>query len=262
MTETTNTEQISKGLPTSLADLVTFDWEAGKDVQVTCPECKGSFMHNEHLARVFPNTHWDDCCDAVMAMRVQEEMADKLDLSEKIRATIPLLYQDTDLERLPYPQRQEVLSWENKPKAQGLWILGDTRTGKTRTLCLLLEQLMDQGHEVQAFFHGAFNDDLLEVLRSERSFKAWKRKICRVPVLALDDLFSNKQTERSETALFEVLDERVSNYKATLVTTHVTGKDARSIFHSEKRGEAFFARVREFFKVIPFTKDTQGGLKI
>jgi DNA replication protein DnaC len=126
----------------------------------------------------------------------------------------------------------------------------------------LLEKLLEQGHEVMAFFHGAFYDDLLEVLRSERSFKAWKRKISRVPVLVLDDLFSNKQTERSESALFEIMDERVCNYKPTLVTTQVTGKDARSRFHSQKRGEAFFARVREFFKVIPFTKDTQGDLKV
>ena len=262
MTETMQTQQISEALPTCLADLVTFDWEAGKDVEVTCPECKAKFLHNEHLARVFPNTHCDDCCESVMARRVQEDMADRLDFSEKVQATIPQLFHDTDLERLPYPQRQQVLSWDNKPKGMGLWIAGDTRTGKTRTLCLLLEQLMEEGQEVEAFFHGAFNDDLLEVLRSERSFKAWKRKICRVPVLALDDLFSSKMTERSETALFEILDDRVSNYRPTLVTTQVTGKDARSRFHSTKRGEAFFARVREFFKVIPFTKDTQSALKV
>ena len=147
-------------------------------------------------------------------------------------------------------------------KGLGLWIVGDTRTGKTRTLCLLIEQLQEQGKEVQAFFHGAFYDDLLEVLRSERSFKAWKRKICRVPVLALDDLFSNKMTERSEAALFEILDERVSNYRPTLVTTQVTAKDAKARFHSKKRCEGFFARVTEFFKVIPFKKDTQGDLKV
>ena len=252
---------ISKDLPRTLSDLVEFDWEAGKDVEVTCPGCQGTFMHNEHLNRVFKDTHCDDCCEEHMIKQVKQEL-NVVAAIERARLTIPPRYQNTDLERLPWPQRQEVLAWDGKPKGQGLWLMGDTRTGKTRTLCKLLEKLIEDGQEVMAFFHGAFGDDLLEVMRSERSYKAWKRKVTGSPILVIDDLFSNKMTERSESALFEILDERIAWFRPTFVTTQVTAKDAKAKFHSQHRGQAFFARVKEFFKVHAFTVDKQEAMKV
>jgi DNA replication protein DnaC len=251
-------------LPTTFVDLLEFDWEAGKDVKVTCPECHGTFMHNEHLAAVFPGTHCDDCCESVMAKKAQEELTvtHTQALVEKVQQIIPPLYQETDPEKLPYAPRQEVMAWEDRRNAKGLWMVGDTRTGKTRTLCLLLERLLKEGKEVRAFFHGGFTDDLLEVLRSERSFKAWKRKVTKTPIMAIDDLFSNKMTERSEAALFEILDERIAWQRPTFVTTQVTAKDALSRFHSTKRCEGFFSRVKEFFQIIPFAQDKQEEMKV
>lgn len=249
-------------MPTQFIDLLEMDWEAGDDIHVRCPECKGTFLHNEHLARVFPETHCDDCCESIMQRLAHEDAMQGKEVvaaNDKIKGMIPSLYLDTDLERLPYPQRQKALDFNpNQPK--GLWMVGHTRTGKTRTLCLLIEKLIREGHEVDAQFHGRFTDDLLEVIRSERSFKAWKNKMARVPILAIDDLFSNKLTERSEASLFEILDERVSWKRPTLVTTQVTAKDAQARFHSTKRCQAFFARVKEFFTIVAFKKDTQGEL--
>ena len=259
-TPQTSDQEPGLDLPTQFVDLLEMDWEAGDDVQVTCPECQGTFLHNEHLNRIFPNTHCDDCCESVMAKKVAEANAvNPVSMQDKITSTIPRIHLDTELERLPYPQRQQVLNWE-ATQAKGLWLVGHTRTGKTRSLCMLIEKLIRAGHEVDAHFHGRFTDDLLEVIRSERSFKAWKNKISRVPVLAIDDLFSNKMTERSEASLFEILDERISWERPTLVTTQVTAKDAQERFHSAKRCHAFFARVKEFFTIVPFHKDTQGEL--
>ena len=251
-------------MPTTFVDLLEMDWEAGADVKVVCPACQGSFMHNEYLASVFPGTHCDDCCEAVMAKKVQESLvsSDPVALADVVTKTIPPLYLETDPERLPYQPRQEVLAWDYRPGAKGLWLVGDTRAGKTRTLCLLIERLLGEGVEVNAHFHGEFTDNLLEVMRSEKSYKALKFKLAKAQVLVIDDLFSGKLTERSESALFEILDERIAWKRPTLVTTQVTGKDAKARFHSQKRCQGFFSRVKEFFTIVPFSNAKQGGLEL
>jgi len=262
---TSDTEKrVGEALPLQFVDLLEIDWEAGEDVKVTCPECFGNFMHNEYLARVFPNTHCDDCCETLWEKKIQEDLTFTLpgQIDETIKATIPPLYTNTDPERLPYKARQDVMAWEGKRGGPGLWMVGDTRTGKTRTLCLLLTQLMEQGNEVMAFFHGAFTDDLIDVLRSSRSFKGWKAKVTNAPILALDDLFAQKLTERAEATTFEILDQRIAWNRPTIITTQVTAKEAKTRVQCPKRCEAFFARVKEFFTLVPFRNDTQEDLKL
>jgi len=200
---------------------------------VNCDECVEDYVRR---AGIPPET--------LKATKVQT-------VREAVEALIPPLYRETDPERLHYRQRQEVMAWEPKSGGKGIWLLGKTRTGKTRTICLLLERLIGEGHRIRAFFHGSFGDDLMEVIRSDRSFRAWKRSVVNAPVLFIDDLFANKLTERVETATFEIIDERIAYLRPTIVTTQLTRKEAVGRFHSSKRCDALFGRVREFFHVIP-----------
>ena len=239
-------------------------YKKAPDVEWTCPECGKREMENEVLVAVSPHAICDECL--VKLKRAEEgQSAEVVALQDKIDNAIPPIYQTTDPERLPWKQRDQVLAWkvpEDKTKAKGLWIVGDTRTGKTRTLCLLLKRLIREGQQVRTFFHGAFPDQLLEVIRSERSFRAWKREIARADILVIDDLFSFKMTERVESSIFEILDERIAYYRPTLVTTQLTGKDARERFQSLKRCEAFFARIEEFFVIVPTKQPKQDKMKL
>ena len=255
--------KVGDALPLEFADLLEIDWEAGEKVQVTCPECFGNFMHNEYLARVFPNTHCDDCCVTLWEKKVREESDFALpgQIGETIKATIPPLYTNTDPERLPYKAKSTALAWDGKRGGKGLWLLGDTRTGKTRTLCLLLTKLMEAGNDVLAFFHGDFSDELVDNYRT-RSYKAWKAKVTNAPILAIDDIFAQKLTERAEANTFEILDQRIAWNRPTIITTQVTAKEAKSRFQCPKRCEAFFARVEEFFVLVPFTKTKQEDLPL
>ena len=102
----------------------------------------------------------------------------------------------------------------------------------------------------------------MEVIRSERAFRKWKAEIVKADILVIDDLFSEKLTERGEASLFEIIDARICFHKPTLLTTQVTKKDARPRFHSPARYEAFFSRIVEFFQVIRTGKPIQEELKV
>lgn len=227
-----------------------------EDVAWSCPECgnPGEPVNPAFLAS-FPNLICDDCYSSTKTAKVE---ARKIEEAEERGQVIPEIYQETDPNHpgLNYRARSEIMSW-NLHKGKGLWVVGDTRTGKTRCVCLLVQELIKKGHKVRAFFHGSFGDELLEVIKSDKSFRVWKSKIMQAPVLFIDDLFASKMTDRTEATLFDILDARITYRKPTLVTTQLTGKEARSFFHSEQRLRAFFARVQEFFQVVTIEKETQ-----
>ncbi len=231
------------------------------DCEHPCKVCGKSIPYNSTLQSL----GWGKglVCDPCFAARDQVTKAEPINIvtpQVEINRLIPPLYRETDPERLPYAERQAVVSW-HPGRSKGLWIHGETRRGKTRSMCLLLEKLIREGKKVRAFFHGSFGVDLVEVMRSERSFRAWKWEITRADVLVIDDLFADKITERIETAIFEIFDERISFNRPTIVTTQMTKKRAKDRFHSEARCDAFFARIKEFFQLVRFTKDLQTELE-
>ena len=231
------------------------------DCKHPCRTCGKSIPYNSALQSL----GWGAglVCDPCFASRDRDTKTERINIVSpqgEIERLIPPLYRDTDPERLPYAERQTVLQW-TPGRSRGLWIHGETRRGKTRTMCLLLEKMIREGKKVRAFFHGSFGVDLVEVMRSERSFRAWKWEITRADVLVIDDLFADKITERIETAIFEIFDERISFNRPTIVTTQVTKNIAKKRFHSEPRCDAFFARIKEFFQGVQFTKDLQTELE-
>lgn len=179
-------------------------------------------------------------------------------VNEQLEKVVPPLYRETDRARLERETTAEqvatVLAWTPENKKKGLALVGDTRAGKTRTLCLLLEKLIRDRQKVRAFFHGSFYDEMLETIRSDRNFRKWKTGIMDEPVVAIDDLFAEKLTERGEASLFEILDARLCHHRPTFITTQVGKREGLGRFASVKRAEAFFARLDEFYQVVPCGK--------
>lgn len=226
-----------------------------EDVDWNCPQCgePGDPINPAVLASI-PNCICEPCYQRGKSAKIKEF---KLIKSEERKNEIPEIYQETDPDHpginLPSTKtnnaRLEILSW-NQYSNLGLWVVGDTRTGKTRSVCLLMQSLIDQGKEVKAFFHGSFGDQILEVLKSDNSFRAWKSQVMRAEILFIDDLFASRMTERTESTLFDVIDARITYKKPTLITTQLTGKEAKESFNSSQRLQAFFARINEFFQVV------------
>lgn len=232
-------------------DLGTF-LKACKEVERPCPKCGEVELWREIEVAVFENLKCEKC-----VQEYQNEQKGPLRVNlidQKQSQVIPPIYLQTDRQRLAsecsYRQIREAEDWSFEKEKKSLALFGPTRAGKTRTLCLLLQRLISQGKKVKAYFNGFLLDEIIERIRSEKNLKVWKKELLEVEYLAIDDLFSEKLTERGEATLFELLDLRIAYEKPTIITTQIDKTEGMKRFASPERASAFFARLSEFFQVI------------
>ena len=224
-----------------------------------CPHCGRIEKWTALEVAAYAALACDLCCEEHHKNKGQGSEPVAL-VRDEIEKVIPPLYRETDRARLEKETTTEqvaaVMEWTPNQKKKGLALIGDTRAGKTRTLCLLLDKLIKDRQKVRAFFHGSFYDEMLETIRSDRNFRKWKTALIEEPVVAIDDLFAEKLTERGEASLFEILDARICHHRPTFITTQVGKREGLNRFASVKRAEAFFARLKEFYQLISCGKAT------
>ena len=193
----------------------------------------------------------DPCCEAYQTEQANEPTYEPW--QDKIEDLIPVFYRETDLKRLPKAGKDNlanIISWDLKRK-KGLYLLGDSRQGKTRSLCLLLIQLHKQRTRFKAFFAGDFHTELVDAKRGTQYLK-WFKEVTTVPVLAIDDLFAEKLTETTQKGLFEVIEQRMARKLPNLISTQVKSKEAIELFIDKRRGHALLERLRETSEVFIF----------
>jgi hypothetical protein len=193
----------------------------------------------------------DTCCDAH-----HEKEANELPTGgylPPLDELIPVFYRETEIGRLPKAGKinlANILTWDLNRK-KGLYLLGDSRQGKTRSLCLLLSQLHKQRVPFKAFFAGDFHTELVDAKRGTQ-YRQWFKEVTTVPVLAIDDLFAEKLTETTQKGLFEVIEQRMARKLPNLITTQVKSKEAIELFIDKRRGHALLERLRETSEVFIF----------
>ena len=258
-----NTASTSTAEPSasSLSDLVTErpDWESAPDVQITCPHCKTTHWHNKWLASIFPNTPCDPCSESYKARLEESAYQDTISTTKDFLDTfLPVSLQNTDPDKIPdQSAMKKTLAWKPNTSGKGLTLTGPSRSGKTRSLALLLKRLVEKHHlQPMTFFPGEFHVELIEHIRSERNYKRWRNKISSTPILAIDDLFAETLTPRTESAYFEILDSRINNALPTFFTTQFNAKDAANLFNSKNRANAFLNRLNENTTIIPFANQS------
>lgn len=157
-------------------------------------------------------------------------------------------YSNTLVEKLP-KQRQSrlVLAW-NGPLGLNLW--GPPRTGKTRTLYMLLKRLHYSGKHVKPLSPLDVSNEL-----ESRSYHraAWLSRLASVDVLALDDVDKLNLTTEMERSLFCVLDKRAAHNKPVFFTQNSNADEFAKRF---KLGGPLLGRVREFCQSIYFGDST------
>ena len=166
----------------------------------------------------------------------------------------PPAFQQTDISKLPPSAKwKEVKSWEYGEK--GLVVHGDSRTGKTRCLWLLLKKLIiEEGRRVSYF---AAEDLAIEIAESFRDSHAighhnLMADFRSVPVLVIDDLGKEVMTPRVESSLFKIIRSRGDHLKPTIITTNYSGEELIKRFRDESTAIPFILRLQEFCHFIPF----------
>ena len=190
----------------------------------------------------------------------RKERTDEVTIKIK-ESIIPPLYRSTDLLVCLMRKQGRFLNGNRPSRAKDCGS-SETPDGKD-SISLSPDRATDRARvSSSSFLSWQFQRRTRRVIRSEKSFRKWKRDITSAPILAIDDLFASKLTERVEESLFDILDERISWNRPTIVTTQVTKNEATHRFHSPQRHQAFFARIKEFFEVVPFLEPIQDKLKI
>jgi len=234
------------------------------DIVVPCRECEKDVPYKSSTLAFFDNNPrivvCDDCCNEANH-REQVKTHFKAPMLP-LEHCIPVYYLETDFNKLPDPAKgiwrygYEYINKEkervsNPPiqkwdpnQSRGIYILGASRTGKTRTLCTLLRRIHGEGVNFKLFEAGQFHAALNDAKRSS-FYTRWRDEVISYPVLAIDDLFAEKLTETVQAGLFEIVEQRMGRKLPILITTQVKRDDAIKQFADPRRGEAFLNRLKE-----------------
>ena len=243
------------------------------DVHEPCGACGTQLQWNSNLISMWGkgSVICDECCNQRRdEARAFEESALEGKVQTSIEKVIPPLYLDTDPEKLPKQELDQILAWRYEPQdekymsmpCKGIYAIGPTRAGKTRAICLLVTRLIEEGRNVQCLFAGELQTQMMEHMRSERGYAAWKRDLINADVLFLDDLFNERVTPRTESTWFEIIDGRMNYKRPTLITSQYSARDAVKLFSEARRGAAMLNRLRETSHVIAFGDSLQGELPV
>lgn len=208
---------------------------------------------------------WCDTCFAAQVKRGQDEAqaARTHQRTQAYELLCPPVYRDTNVDRLPCARAsvEAVALWaklcptlgpRNAPSdvRAALLLHGPTRTGKTRLALLALKHLVAaRGCGARLYLPGDFAREIADAYRHGEERGLW-HTLTTVEVLMLDDLGKEKLTDRVEAFLFELLENRFSWRRCTILTTNHTGDDLASRFFEPERGAALVARLREFCQAV------------
>lgn len=199
----------------------------------------------------------DPCLERLLEQDRKENRSDQTKFHQQpLESLIRPLYMDTDYHKLPKEAQvvwKSLMHWSPN-QGKGVYMLGNTRMGKTRLLTLLLRKMHEDGHPFKIFYAGEFHQELGAAKRSSH-YHSWRDEVVNIPILAIDDLFAEKITPTIEAGLFEVINQRMERKLPLLCTTQVRKSDAIARFEDSLRGKALLARFAETCTPYIFNQD-------
>lgn len=223
-----------------------------------CKTCHAEFERRVLIlfgARHFVGENCDACVTKENNARKAEIDAENAAERETEWVGIcPLIYRDTNPNdsRLAKEAVSAVSGWQWQT-GRGLGLLGTTGRGKTRCLYLALRKVFVAGKSVAAVSHTKFSRLAMDAYSgTDEERYAAREKLrsfhtCRV--LLIDDLGKPPSTERADSELEEIVEDRTSEEKPILWSANGSGEWLIKRFGID-RGEPTVRRLAEFCDVI------------
>jgi DNA replication protein DnaC len=110
---------------------------------------------------------------------------------------------------------------------KGMWLMGNTGTGKTTLGMLVAKEALAAGRTVAVYFAPKLLTQIRQTYQateSEDAYDAFFRRLTSVDLLYIDDLGSERHTDWVVEQLYALVNERYENQRSILVTSNA-GED-------------------------------------
>lgn len=173
---------------------------------------------------------------------------------EKWCRQCPTIYRDTNPAdtRLDHAALNLAMAWP-VASPRGLGFIGRTGKGKTRCLFLALRRAHEAGADVAAISHTKFSRVAMDAFSGDAEEKSIARQklahLHRADVVLIDDLGKPPSTERADSELEELVEDRTSEALPILWSANGSGEWLIKRFGVD-RGEPTVRRLAEFSEVL------------
>jgi DNA replication protein DnaC len=162
--------------------------------------------------------------------------------SRGVASGIPPLYRGVSFERPPVSDMARDMKTRHVVQAvrdysdnlaqdladgRGLWLMGNTGTGKTTLGMLIAKTALAQGMSVGVYFTPKLLTRIRQTYQeaaSEDAYDTFFRQVTSVDLLYLDDLGSERHTDWVVEQLYALVNERYENQRSMLVTSNADGR--------------------------------------
>jgi len=155
-----------------------------------------------------------------------------------INSVLPKRYRGVSFDRPPVTDINpivvgEIRNWveamdENLDQGRGIWLMGDTGTGKTTLAMLISKEALKRDHTVAIYSMPKLLARIratFDAAAGEESYVEFFERLCDVDLLHLDDLGAEKQTEWVLEQLYALINERYERQKSMVVTTNLSQEE-------------------------------------
>lgn len=214
----------------------------------TCEECGKDFTITGIVLQFFSVFRF---CSEVCADKAYRRHKAETQPDIKNALTVPPIYRDTDLNKLPAKLKEAAMHWHPKVGNGNLLLHGMSRVGKSRTAWYIAQRLHAEGYKIQCYTVRQLEEKLYEAAGKNGHHAAF-RNVASAQVLFIDDLGKEHMSKAGRLApdLFALLDERTQWRKPIIFTTNHLGDGLRERFGDAEMGTAFVSRLREFFDIV------------